>query len=113
MNKAAYDRLDADKQAVLNEAGAAMSDELGRAITADNAAAIETMREEGVEIIELPDEERAKLVEAGSRYIDEWVEQVSGMGLDGAQILETYKTLLEKYADIRDTEGYPWEASDS
>lgn len=113
MNKAAYDRLDADKQAVLNEAGAAMSDELGRAITADNAAAIEMMREEGVEIIELPDEERAKLVEAGTRYIDEWVEQVSGMGLDGAQILETYKTLLEKYADICDTEGYPWEASDS
>lgn len=109
MNKEAFDRLDEDKQQILLDAGASMSDELGRLITADNEAAIETMREAGVEIIELPDEERAKLIEAGQKYIDEWVEQVSGMGLDGEAILEEYKALLAKYTEERDTQGYPWE----
>jgi TRAP-type C4-dicarboxylate transport system substrate-binding protein len=109
MNKDAFDRLDEDKQQILLDAGAKMSDELGRLITADNAAAIETMKEAGVEIIDLPDEERAKLIDAGAKYVDEWVEQVSGMGLDGAAILEEYKALLAKYAEERDTEGYPWE----
>lgn len=112
MNKPAYDRLDPKKQEILQEAGRRMSDELGRLITKDNAAAIETMRAAGVEVIELPDEERAKLVTAGTAYIDEWTKQVSEMGLDGAQILETYKAYLKKYAEIRDTKGYPWEASD-
>lgn len=109
MNKEAFDRLDEDKQQILLDAGASMSDELGRLITADNEAAIETVREAGVEIIELPDEERAKLIEAGQKYIDEWVEQVSGMGLDGEAILEEYKALLAKYTEERDTQGYPWE----
>jgi TRAP-type C4-dicarboxylate transport system substrate-binding protein len=109
MNKDAFDQLDEDKQQILLEAGASMSDELGRLITADNAAAIETMREAGVEIIDLPDEERAKLIEGGAKYIDEWVEQVDGMGLDGQAIVEEYQALLQKYAEERDTQGYPWE----
>lgn len=113
MNKQAFDRLDADRQDILMEAGASMSDELGRLITADNAAAVETMREAGVEIIELPDAERAKLIEGGAKYVDEWVEQVGGMGLDGQEMLATYKDLLAKYAAERDENGYPWDNGDS
>ncbi len=109
MNKEAFDRLDPEAQEILHEAGKSMSDELGRLITADNAAAIETMRAAGVEIIELPAEERQKLIAGGKKYIDEWVEQVSGMGLDGEAILEEYKALLDKYAQERDELGYPWE----
>ncbi|SFQ59690.1 TRAP-type C4-dicarboxylate transport system, substrate-binding protein [Roseivivax halotolerans] len=109
MNKQSFDGLPAEQQDVLLEAGRMMSDELGRLITADNEAAIETMREAGVEIIELPAEERSKLVEEGSKYIDEWVEQVSGLGLDGAAMLEEYRGLLEKYEEERDSQGYPWE----
>ncbi|SFE62559.1 C4-dicarboxylate TRAP transporter substrate-binding protein [Roseivivax sediminis] len=112
MNKDAFDRLEPPKQEILLEAGDKMSDELGRLITADNEAAIETMREAGVEIIELPEEDRARLVEAGATYVDEWVDQVNGMGLDGADILETYKSLLDKYAGQRDSDGYPWENGD-
>ena len=109
MNKDAFDQLDDDQQQILLEAGASMSDELGRLITADNEAAIATMREAGVEIIDLPDEERAKLIEGGAKYIDEWVEQIDGMGLDGQAIVEEYQALLQKYAEERDTKGYPWE----
>ena len=109
MNKQIFDGLDAETQNVLLEAGKKMSDELGRLITADNEAAIATMQEAGVEVIELPQEERAKLVAEGAKYIDEWTAQMGELGLDGAAILETYKGLLAKYAEERDAQGYPWE----
>ncbi|SIS64838.1 TRAP-type C4-dicarboxylate transport system, substrate-binding protein [Roseivivax lentus] len=108
-NKQIFDGLPAETQQVLLEAGRKMSDELGRLITADNEAAIETMKEAGVEIIELPEAERAKLVSEGAKYVDEWVAQMGELGLDGAAILEEYKGLLAKYAQERDEMGYPWE----
>ena len=109
MNKDMFDGLSEANQQALLDAGQGMADELGRLITADNERAIETMREAGVEIIELPDEERAKLVEAGTKYVDEWVERASSVGLDGTAMLEEYKGLLAKYEAERDAQGYPWE----
>lgn len=109
MNKDAFDALDAETQNALLTAGEGMADELGRLITADNEAAIETMKAAGVEVIELPAEERAKLVEGGKGYVDEWVERANAAGLDGAALLEAYKALLEKYTAERDEKGYPWE----
>jgi TRAP-type C4-dicarboxylate transport system substrate-binding protein len=108
MNKDAYDALDADSQNALLTAGEGMADELGRLITADNDAAIETMKAAGVEVIELPAGERAKLVEGGKGYVDEWVARANAAGLDGAALLEEYKALLGKYTAERDEKGYPW-----
>lgn len=109
MNKDAFEGLDAETQGALLTAGQGMADELGRLITEDNAAAIETMKAAGVEVIELPAEERAKLVEGGKGYVDEWVKRANGAGLDGAALLEEYKALLQKYGTERDDKGYPWE----
>lgn len=108
MNKDAYDALDAETQTAMAEAGVAMADKLGELITADNEAAIQTMKDAGVEIIELPAEERDKLVEQGKQYVDEWVERANAVGLDGAALLEEYRALLTKYAEERDNQGYPW-----
>jgi TRAP-type transport system periplasmic protein len=108
MNKDMFDSLsDENKQALL-EAGEGMADELGRLITADNEKAIETMKSAGVEIIELPEADRAKLVEAGAKYLDAWVERANGAGLDGAALLDEYRALLAKYSAERDEKGYPW-----
>ncbi|SHJ13586.1 TRAP-type C4-dicarboxylate transport system, substrate-binding protein [Palleronia salina] len=109
MNKDMYDSLSAEHQDALAEAGMGMADTLGELINADNEAAVETMREAGVEIIELPEEERAKLVEKGSTYIDEWVEQANAAGLDGSALLTEYRGLIDKYTAERDEQGYPWE----
>ncbi len=111
MNKDVYDGLDPAVQEALQEAGKGMADELGRLITADNEAAIETMKEAGVEIIELPEEERAKLVETSTKFIDEWKERAAAAGLDGDALLEEYRGLIEKYTQVRDEQGYPWENS--
>jgi len=90
------------------DAGAGIPDELGQLITADNAKAIKTMTDAGVEVITLPEADRAKLIEGGASYVDEWIERANGIGLDGASMLQEYRGLLAKYEAERDEKGYPW-----
>ena len=108
MNKDAFDALDADAQAAMTDAGLAMADTLGELITADNEAAIQTMKDAGVEVIDLATDERDKLVEQGAKYVNEWVERANAAGLDGTVLLEQYRALLTKYEEERDSQGYPW-----
>jgi len=110
MNKFTYDSLSEEQQALVQQTGADMADEFGRLITAANDKAIADMREAGVEIIELPAEERAKLVASGEKFLDAWVETANATGLDGAAMLEQYKALIAKYTERRDTQGYPWDS---
>ena len=108
MNKDSFDALDASAQEALMTAGASVPDMLGETITADNDRAVQTMKDAGVEIIELAADERAKLVEKGNVFIGDWVEKANGVGLDGAALLESYRALIQKYTEERDTQGYPW-----
>ena len=109
MNARAFEGLSPEQQDVLMEVGRGLADEFGRLITDANEAALEEMREQGVEIIELPEAERAKLVEEGKRSIDEWVETAGSIGLPGEELLEEYRGLIDQYTAERDAEGYPWE----
>ncbi len=109
MNKDMHDSLDDAAKAALEQAGIGMADTLGKLITADNEKAIETMKAAGVEIIELPDAERDKLVERGAAFVDEWVQRADASGFDGAALLSEYRGLIEKYTGERDEQGYPWE----
>ena len=108
MNKDAFDDLDADTQTAMSDAGVAMADKLGELITADNEAAIQTMKDAGVEVIELASGERDKMVEQGAQYVGAWVERANGAGLDGTALLDQYLGLLAKYEEERDAKGYPW-----
>ena len=108
MNKDMFDSLSEDQQTVLLEAGNDMVDYFGEILTGANVKAIESMKENGVEVIELPEEERAKLIKRGAAYVDTWIETADSTGLDGAATLEEYRGLLAKYTELRDTEGYPW-----
>lgn len=109
MNKTSYDQLSAEQQDVLMKAGAMIPDELGKILSTDNDAAVEMMREKGIEVVELPEGDRSELVEAGASYVDAWKERVSGMGLDGEALLDEYRSLIDKYAAERDDKGYPWD----
>ena len=71
MNKDVYDSLDAETQSAMADAGIAMADKLGELITAANDAALETMKDAGVEVVDLPAGERDKLVQQGKQYVDE------------------------------------------
>ena len=111
MNKDMFDSLTAEQQDVLTTTGADMADEFGRMITTANENAIASMKEQGVEIIELSAEERAKLVEGGQKYLGEWADTAKASGLPADTMLEDYAALIAKYTQERDTNGYPWAKS--
>ena len=110
MNKDMHDALGDDQQALMAQIGSEMADEFGRLITTANEKAVTSMKEAGVEVIELPAEERAMLVEAGTKYLDAWVETTKTINLPGEELLADYKALITKYTEQREAEGYPWEA---
>ena len=105
-----HDSLTPEQQETLASVGSDMADEFGRLITDANDKAIASMKEQGVEVITLPEEDRAQLVEAGKKFLDEWAETAGSAGLPGDELLEEYKGLIAKYTEQRDAEGYPWEA---
>ena len=109
MNAYAYDALTPEQQELLTQVGSEMADEFGRLITDANEAAVQELRDQGVEVIELPEAERAKLVEEGKPYIDEWIETASSIGLPAEALLEEYRGLIDKYTQELDAQGYPWE----
>lgn len=109
MNKYSYEALSDGEKEALAKAGVAMADKLGELITADNEAAVAKMKDAGVEVISLPDEERNKLVTAGEKYVSEWTERADAAGLDGKALLEQYKSLLQKYETEKAEKGYPWQ----
>lgn len=108
MNKDTYDSLSEDQQKLVNAVGSDMADEFGRTLTAANDKAIASMKEAGVEVIELPATDRDALLKAGGKFVDAWVETAGKTGLPGEDLLGQYKALLAKYAAERDANGYPW-----
>lgn len=108
MNKDSFDGLSQEQKDAVLEAGRRIPDELGRILSKDNDAAVAMMRDRGIEVIELPAEERQKLVEAGATYVENWKDTVGHMGMDGDAMLTEYRSLIEKYTEEREAQGYPW-----
>ena len=77
-------------------------------ITVANKAAIVAMKDAGVEIIELPTAEPAKLVEEGGKFLADWVSTADASGLPGQALLEEYTDLIAQFTQERDAKGYPW-----
>lgn len=108
MNKDSFDRLsDADKQALMT-AGEQLSDEFGRILGAANEESVQVLRDKSKEIITLPEADRARLVEGGERYIQDWITRADAAGLDGKGMVEQYRTLIAEFTRQRDEKGYPW-----
>lgn len=108
MNKDRFDALPEDQQALLLQAGSDMVDVFGEKLIAANAKAVEDMHTRGLEVVEMPADQRAILISKGRAYVDDWVAMANAAGLDGAAILAEYRALLGKYTALRDAEGYPW-----
>jgi TRAP-type C4-dicarboxylate transport system substrate-binding protein len=93
---------------VLLDTGSDMVDYFGKILTGANAKAIETMKAKGIEVIELPAAERSELIKRGTNYVDAWIKTAKSTGLDGDALLAEYRSLLQKYTEQRDKQGYPW-----
>ncbi len=98
MNKARYNGLPADLRKVIDaNAGLATSGWLGRMQQANDPAGRKAAEARGNTVYTIPPAEaqefrrKARLVEA------EWIEDLNRRGLDGRQLLDTARALIEKH----------------
>jgi len=109
MNADAWDELGPEKQAIVAKYGAQLADHFGESVLRDTEAAYDTMKEAGIEVLEVTDADKTELLTAAQPYIGEWLERANASGLDGQALLDEFQGLLEKYETERQEQGYPWE----
>jgi hypothetical protein len=74
----------------------------------DKAAMVAGIGGKGIKIVQFSDADRQKVLEAGKKYVDEWVSGVTKGGLDGKGILAAYQKNIADFAKVRESQGYPW-----
>lgn len=109
MNKDAYDFLEPQGQEAVIDAGRRLADEMAMRVNRANEEGIEILRAKGTPVVEFDADDRARLVEASGRYIDEWQARADQVGLDGAALLSEFQERIGHWTEVRDAEGYPWE----
>ncbi|PID36501.1 MAG: C4-dicarboxylate ABC transporter [Rhodobacterales bacterium] len=96
MNKDVYEGLDDELKAVIDaNSGRMASAWAGRAHDTGDAEGKLVMEDAGNEIAELSAEETARIVALGDEVIAEWIEEMNGRGLDGAQMVKDARAAVE------------------
>ena len=112
INKEVFDKLPADQQKALREAGSAMIDKVAQEMINANDKSLEAMRAgidgHKVNVHEFPAAEKAKLLKAGDKYFEEWKSKTKAGGYNADAILAQYQALTEKYEAERKSKNYPW-----
>ena len=112
INLDSWNDLSPKQQHALREAGSNMIDYFGQLQIEEMDQVVEGLRTGSigrkVNVHEMAEEERDKLLQAGEKYAHNWVDAANKDGLNGAQIWSDYQDLMKKYEQERDTKGYPW-----
>ncbi len=98
MNKAKFDGLAPDLQAIIDKnSGMAFAELAGNMWDAEAITVSEMVRKRGNTIGAITVEEKAKWMKACEPVTAAWIEQVKGKGVDGAKLIEAAKALIAKY----------------
>ena len=97
MNKARWNALPKDIQEVFTQVSQEYIEIAGKVWDKASAAGLEYAKEQGLEIIEMSKEERAKLYKAYGPLQEQYVKDMAAKGLPGREFLEAIRTLTEKY----------------
>lgn len=113
MNKDTFERLTPEQQEVVKQVGREAMDFYGERLMASDevAMAVLTEGEDASELVELTEEEYARITELAVPSIERWKNDMSAVGSDGDAMLSQFRTLVEKWTKIMETEGLPWERS--
>ena len=112
MNKATFDGLTAAEKKAVTEAGSAFIDHFAKVMIEgkekDKAAMIAGIGGKTIKMVDFPAADRAKIIGAGEKYVDQWVADVTKGGLDGKGILAAYDANVAEFAKVKESKGYPW-----
>lgn len=113
MNKDTFDSLSPEHQAIVTELGREFSKEYYPKIMWESRKSAREQLQKGIDghevTVHTPDAELVpKLTAAAIDDTQNWLERASKKGLPADDLLASYKELVEKYTNERDTNGYPW-----
>lgn len=112
MNKASFESLTAAEKKAVTEAGSAFIDHFSKVMIEgkekDKAAMIAGIGGKSIKLVDFPAADRAKIIAAGEKYIEQWVASVTKDGLDGKGILADYQKDIAEFAKVKESKGYPW-----
>lgn len=98
MNRAVYEGLPEDLRAVIDaNSGRDTSAAAGAAMDMGDDSAYEAISARGNAISMLEGDDLAALKAHGDEVIAGWIEEMDGLGLDGAAMVETARALVEQY----------------
>ena len=98
MNRDVYEGLPDDLRAVIDaNSGIETSADAGRAMDIGDTAGEETTAATGNTIVTLSDDVVAEMRAIGDEVIANWIEEMNGLGLDGAQIVEDARGYIAEY----------------
>jgi TRAP-type C4-dicarboxylate transport system substrate-binding protein len=112
VNKEVFEKMPEAQRAALREAGSAMVDKVAQEMISANEKSLAAMQAgidgHKVNVHVFPAAERAKLLKAGERYMEEWKTKTNAAGYSADRILADYRALTEKYEAERTSKNYPW-----
>lgn len=110
INKDVFETLSPEHQEIMTQLGSEYVDKISEMMKTEDKEIIKALRaDENMNVHEMSDEEREKLLAAGEKYLDEWKARVGQVGIDGDELSDTYNALLIKWHDKLGADGYPWE----
>jgi TRAP-type C4-dicarboxylate transport system substrate-binding protein len=99
MNPDTYDSLPDDLKAVIDaNSGRETSAAAGRAMDQGDDIAFEAISARGNTIVTLSDEVVAQLRVVGEDVTQRWIEEMNGLGLDGQQLVDDARMLVDQYS---------------
>jgi len=100
MNPDTYEGLPDDLKAVIDaNSGIETSAWAGRAMDEGDDLAETAIRERGNTIVTLDDDTVAELRVVGEDVTQRWIEEMTGLGLDGQQLVDDARALVAQYSD--------------
>lgn len=104
MNNDVYNSLPDDLRAVIDaNSGIEISADAGRAMDIGDTTGEEATAANGNTIVTLSDDVLAEMREIGDEVIADWIEEMNGLGLDGAQIVEDARGYITAHeGELRD-----------
>jgi TRAP-type C4-dicarboxylate transport system substrate-binding protein len=112
MNKRTWAGLSDKQKSVIRSVGSDFIDHYAQ-VMITSAAKQKAKMMKGIggkklEVVEMKPADRAKLLEAGTKYVKAWVAAATKDGLDGKGIMADYQAAIDKYAKAKAEKGYPW-----
>ena len=112
MNKGSWEGLSADEQKLISDLGSEFVDYIAQLMidgkSSNKQSMVDGIDGKKINVVNLADDERGKLLEGGKKYVDAWVSEATEQGYDGKAMLSSYQSLISKYAGEKKAKGYPW-----